>query len=188
MNDSLQRLVSLVPPPKAPVAPGSVDAWPQVEKEIGAPLPQDFKDYISVYGAGQWADFFGIMNPFYKWKHPEASKSWRQWMESRLGSLGEQRREWPENTAPFLPHPALEGVLAFGYNDNGGTLCWHMRGDPDAWPIVCLDGKLSEIYDCFTMPLTAFLAALVAEEIQPRTFAPDLFPIPQPAFRPYTTE
>src|SRR5690349_10090006 len=98
MNHSLQRLVSLVLPPNVPTAPGSLDAWPKVETEIGSPLPQDFKEYISVYGAGQWADFFGIMNPFYKWKHPQTSKSWRQWMDSRLGSLEEMRRQWPKDT------------------------------------------------------------------------------------------
>lgn len=187
MSRSLQQLVSLVPPPQEPVAPGSPNGWPRIESEIGAPLPQDFKDYISVYGAGQWADFFGIIDPFYKWKHPQASKSWREWMHTRIGSLEQMRREWPKHTAPFLPHPAPEGLLAFGYDDNGGTLCWHTRGQAGDWPIVCLDGKLSEEYDCFAMSLIGFLAALMAAEIQPCPFAPDLFPISPPPFRAYTT-
>ncbi len=188
MNKSLQRLIALAPPPEAPGAVGSIAEWPRVEMEIGAPLPQDFKDYISTYGAGQWADFFGIMNPFYRWKHPQMQKSWKQWMEMRLGSLAEDRQRWPKYTAPFLPHPSPDGLLAFGYDDNGGTLCWQMCGAPDNWPIVCLDGKFSERFDRFTIPLTGLIAAIVGEEFLPNTFPPDLFPIAHPAFRPYTKE
>ena len=188
MSPSLQRLVSLVPPPQTPVATGSPEDWQEVETEIGARLPQDFKNYISVYGAGQWADFFGIRDPFYQWTHPQASKSWRQWMETRLGGLEEMRRKWPNDTAPFKPHPAPEGLLAFGYDDNGGTLCWQMRGEPDAWPIICLDPNLSQEYDAFAMSLTEFLASLMAQQIVPVTYPADFFPIPQPAFRPYVNE
>jgi hypothetical protein len=188
MNPSLQRLMNLVPPPAAPVAPGSSDAWKQVEQEMGTPLPQDFKDYTQVYGAGQWADFFGVMNPFYLWKHPEASKSWKAWFEKRFEGFSELQKEYPRYQAPFRVFPEPNGVLAFGYDDNGGTLCWQTSGNPDSWRIVCLDGKTSERYDSFDMNLTGFLDALLHERISPNTFAPDFFPIRQPAFRPYTTE
>ncbi|MBA4146917.1 MAG: SMI1/KNR4 family protein [Verrucomicrobia bacterium] len=188
MNSSLHRLITIEPPPIHLVAPGSLADWSRVETEVGARLPQDFKDYISVYGAGQWGDFFGVINPFYKWKHPQAQESWRAWMDLRLGGLEEMGRKYPQYTAPFRPHPASDGLLAFGYNDNGGTLCWQASGEPDSWRIVCLDGKLSEEYDAFDMTLTAFLAALLSEEISLRTFAPDFFPVRRPAFRPYTTE
>lgn len=180
--------MKLVPPPTNPVAPGSPDAWKQVEEEMGTSLPQDFKDYIQAYGAGQWADFFGIQNPFYKWKHPQASKSWKAWIGKRFELYEEFQQKWPNDTAPFPLFPKPEGLLAFGYNDNGGTLCWQTIGDPNSWRIVCLDGKLSEQYDVFDMTLTGFLDSLVSEKISPKTFAPDFFPIRQPAFRPYTTE
>jgi hypothetical protein len=188
MNPSLQHLMKLVAPPASPVDPGSADAWKPVEEEMGTPLPQDFKDYIQIYGAGQWADFFGVMNPFYKWKHPQAQQSWREWMQMRFTGFSEQQRKYPKYNAPFQIHPAPDGLLAFGYDDNGGTLCWQTTGNPDSWRIVCLDGKLSEEYDVFDMTLTGFLDALLSEKISPKTFAPDFFPIRQPAVRPYTTQ
>jgi len=188
MNASLQKLVRLVPPPRDPVAPGAPGDWPRVESELGAQLPQDFKDYIGLYGAGQWGDFFGIMDPFYEWKRPHAQENWREWSQQRIGPLESMRREFPDEIAPFQVHPALDGLLAFGYDDNGGTLCWQTSGAPDSWPIVCLDEGLSKEYDVFDMSLTAFLAALLSGEIAPGTFPPDFFPIGQPAFRPYTTE
>ena len=188
MNSSLQRLIRLAPPPSNPVASGNIEQWPQIESEIGSKLPQDFKDYIKTYGAGQWFDFFGIVDPFYEWKHPEAKESWCDWMTKRIGNLDKIEEKYKNYHAPFRPHPAPNGLLAFGYDDNGGTLCWQTEGESDSWPIVCLDGKLSEEYDTFKMTLTAFLAGLVREEISPVTFAPDLFPARQPFFRPYVHE
>src|SRR5215468_4251108 len=114
MNSSLQKLIELAPPPVDPVAPGTADGWPGIESDIGARLPQDFKDYIAVYGAGQWADFFGVLDPFYEWKHPQAQESWREWMQKRLQGLEELRATYPEYTAPFHPHPVQNGLLAFG--------------------------------------------------------------------------
>lgn len=155
---------------------------------MGTALPQDFKDYIRIYGAGQWGDFFGIMDPFYKWKHPHASENWKQWFEKRFEGFAELQKEYPTYQAPFSVFPKAGGLLAFGYDDNGGTLCWQTLGNPDSWKIICLDGKLSEEYDSFDMTLTSFLDALLQEKISPNTFAPDFFPIRQPAFRPYTTQ
>jgi hypothetical protein len=188
MNLSLQHLMKLVPPPTEPVAPGSPEGWQQVEEEMGTSLPQDFKDYIQVYGAGQWAGFFGVMNPFYKWKHLHASKSWKAWFGKRFEGFGQLQQDYPQYQAPFRLHPEPDGILAFGYDDNGGTLCWEKTGTPDSWRIVCLDGKLSEQYDVFNMTLTGFLDSLISEKISPKTFAPDFFPIRQPAFIPYTTQ
>src|ERR1043166_7380452 len=134
MTPSLERLIQVEPPPLVPVATGSETGWSRVESALGLRLPADYKEYLAVYGAGQWADFFGVLNPFHEWKHSEA-EGWREWMRSRLGSLDELRRQFPRDTAPFSPHPAPDGLLPFGYNDNGGTLCWQVKGGPDSGPI-----------------------------------------------------
>lgn len=187
MSPTLKRLTELEPPPPSPVAPGSPAAWETVESRLGLRLPQDYKDYIGLYGAGQWADFFGIMDPFYRWKHPQAPDFY-SWIPMRLEGLDEMHRQYPEHIAPFHRHPAPNGLFPFAYDDNGGTLCWQVSGEPDSWRIICLDGKLSERYDQFDMTLTGFLSSLLSKEIFPRTFPPDFFPTPRPAFKPYTTQ
>src|SRR5262249_7954133 len=101
LNQSLQRLIEIVPPPMSPVAPGSPGDWARVETELGVGLPSDFKEYIATYGAGKWASFFGIYDPFYVGKHPEMHASWRDWTQTRLGALDEFRKKIPESTAPF---------------------------------------------------------------------------------------
>jgi hypothetical protein len=188
MNASLQQLIELVPPPANPVAPGASEEWVRVENEIGSRLPQDFKDYTKVYGAGQWLDFLGVMDPFYEWKHPQAHRSWREWIISRIGHLNELEEQAKPYYAPFKAYPVPNGLLAFGYDDNGGTLCWETAGNPNQWPIVCLDGKTSDEYNLFTLSLSAFLAGMVNKEIVPISFAPDLFPAHRPFFRSYKDE
>ena len=188
ISKSLERLIAIVPPPANPVAPGSRAEWLAVEEELGCCLPQDFKDYTTIYGAGQWANFFGIMNPFYKWKHPQASESWTKWRQLRLQFLDEWQTESPKHVAPFLRYPAPGGLLAFGYDYNGGTLCWQTSGPPDEWEIICLDNHLSREYDRFKVLLTTFLSDFLTRKNCPNTFPDDMYPLRKPLFRPYTTE
>ena len=121
VNPSLQHLLKLVPPPTNPVAPGSPEGWKLVEDEMGTPLPQDFKDYTQAYGAGQWGDFFGIMNPFYKWKHPHASKSWKQWFEKRFEGFTELQRDYPKYQVPFSFNMLGDWVLTISIQRADGT-------------------------------------------------------------------
>jgi hypothetical protein len=187
MDESLQKLITIEKPPGNPSAPGSADAWKPVELQVGVGFPNHYKYYIQTYGAGQWAGFFGIMDPFYEWKHPQASGYFR-WMATRLEGLDEMRKQYPKYVAPYNRYPALEGVVPIGYDDNGGTLCFEVAGSSDSWPIVFLDGKLSERYDVFRGTIPEFLTALLREEFLPSTWPADVFPIERPAFRPYTNE
>jgi hypothetical protein len=187
MASSLQRLIQLEVPPLKPVAPGTPDSWQEVERKLNLVLPTDYKEYVRAYGAGCWANFFGIMNPFYRWRHPEAG-SFYAWIQTRLEGLDEMYEKFPEYSAPFRRHPAPNGLFPFGYDDNGGTLCWKITRAPDSWPIVCLGGKYSAPYGEYDMTLTNFLVGLLSGKIFPPTFPPDLFPILRPAFSPYTTQ
>jgi hypothetical protein len=187
MEPSLQKLICIEPPPVPPAAPGTPEEWVPVESKMGVTFPTHYKDYIQTYGAGQWLNFFGIMNPFYQWKHPEASGYFR-WTETRLETLDSPyRRESPTYYAPFERHPAPNGLIPFGYDDNGGTLCFQVSGDESSWPIILLDGKLTPEYDTFQGTVAAFIGALLEAKFKPTTW-PDLFPIKSPAFRPYTKE
>jgi hypothetical protein len=187
MDESLPQLTAIEKPPSRPSAPGTLEAWLPVEQKVGVTFPRHYKEYIGIYGAGQWAGFFGILDPFYEWKHPQATGYFR-WMETRLEGLDEHRKEYPKYIAPYNRYPAPEGLVPFGYDDNGGTLCFQVTGESDSWPVVFLDGKLSECYDVFRGSVSAFLVALLREEFLPKTWPSDFFPIQTPAFRPYTTE
>jgi hypothetical protein len=61
---SIKDLLNLVPPPEAPVDPGSEAEWAAVERQLGTELPSDYKSYIRHYGKGVLAEWIVIYNPF----------------------------------------------------------------------------------------------------------------------------
>lgn len=182
MPPSLQTLTEIEPAPRIPIGAKSTKSWSQFESELGFEFPEDYKQYVALYGAGRWADFLGVMSPFYE--GGETVDFWK-WIKSALDGLDEMHSMSPNHAPPFFRYPARSGLIPIGFTDNGGTICWQADGPPEYWSIVCLAGKLSLGYDKFNTSLTGFLVDLLRERISPKTFPPDLFPIPRPAFRPY---
>jgi hypothetical protein len=187
MSPELKRLKTLQPPPEHPVGTSSLEPWEEIEARVGAHLPSDYKEYVASYGAGRWADFLGIMTPFYKWKHPEGV-DYVEWSRTRLRGLDQVHVDFPEFAPPFYEFPARDGLLPIGYTDNGGTICWQTAGAPDNWGVVVLAEEYPLGYDKFETSLTGFLVGLLERRLVPSTFPRDFFPIPTPAFIPYTTQ
>jgi hypothetical protein len=185
MVPSLEKLIKLESPPANPLASGTPERWRQVETELGLRFPNDYKRLIDLYGVGHWVNFVEIMNPFVPWQHAQAPDFFN-WARKRLEGLDEGNRFRTGYAAPFVRHPAPDGLFPFAYDDDSGTLCWQVSGQPDSWRIVCLDRKMSERFERFDMSLTGFLVALLKGEIFPRTFSAKIFPIQRPAFRPGT--
>lgn len=187
MHAMLEKLTRIQPPPEDPIGTGNPEAWANVEAALGCQLPIDYKEYVMLYGAGTWVDFFGILTPFYRFRHPEGLEYF-EWVRTRLDDLDEFRESFPECAPPFHRFPAQNGLIPIGYTDNGGTLCWHTAGQPDSWGVVCLDGKYGDGYDKFETSLTGFLAGFLGNHLIPATFPTDIFPLTQAAFVPYVDE
>jgi hypothetical protein len=184
MSPTLQKLIDIQPPPRRPVGVAGWEEWPGVEANLGFKLPIDYKEYIMLYGAGRWADFFGIQSPFYRWPHPQAV-GYYEWISTRLDGLDEMHVKFPEFSPPFYSYPAPGGLIPIGYTDNGGTICWQAVASSDSWGVVCFADKFSLGYDKFETTLTGFLVGLLERTLSPKTFPPDFFPIPKPSFNPY---
>ncbi len=182
MIPSIEKLIKLEPPPANPTARGTPDRWRAAEDRLGLRLPNDYKALIDLYGAGHWVNFLEIMNPFQSWQHAQAPDFYT-WAQKRLHGLDDGPKLRPGYSAAFVEHPTPNGLFPFGYDDNSGTLCWQVSGQPDSWRIVCLDRNMSERFDQFDMSLTGFLVALINGEIFPRTFSSAVFPIRRPAFK-----
>ncbi len=122
----LRRLVELIQPPQFPIATGSPEAWTHMEHEHGIVIPDDYKEYIGVYGAGAFYGFFEVLSPF----------------SNRNGLFSEHAR-YRELYRPLVKEYALfpdrGGLLAVGGNDNGDVLFWLTEGNPEQWPLVFTD-------------------------------------------------
>src|SRR5437879_782091 len=101
MSPALGKLVEIQPPPELPVGTARWEDWPGVETKLGLELPTDYKEYVILYGAGTWANFFGIQSPFYSWHHPKAA-DYFQWIRTRLDGLDEMHSKFPEFAPPFF--------------------------------------------------------------------------------------
>jgi hypothetical protein len=66
MSEALIELMSIVPPPLDPPAPGSEGGWKAAEARLGITLPEDSKRLIGRYGTGWWRGRVLMLNPFSK--------------------------------------------------------------------------------------------------------------------------
>lgn len=170
----IAALVTLAPPPESPIWAGRPQDWPAAEARLGVSLPADYKEFVTVYGAGGFYDFLGIATPFSP-KYDLASKH-------------DRSRESFQTQSFFPVFPDRGGLLCMGGDDNGDSLCWLIKGPPNQWPIVYCTEDFIEI-NIFRMTLVDFLAGWVGQRLHP-TFLSGLniHSRRKPIFTPNTAE
>lgn len=163
---TIDTLIKAVPPPALPSDAFS-GPWEPIEAELGTPLPQDYKDFVRLYGAGYFMEFLGIDIP--RSTNPNIR------LETNVpivcaGFLSIDDAEWPY---PFWPKPG--GLLPFGGTDDGDMFFWLPRVSPADWGVVVWDRGLNQ-FEAFHCDLTDFLAGLATGEILSKEFPDDLLP------------
>ncbi len=160
---TIEGLVQVIPPPEAPTASFS-GAWGPVEAELGTRLPQDYKDFVRIFGSGYLFEFMGINVPY--------SRNPNVRLVSQARVIYRSFIEGDELEHPLWPAPA--GLLPFGATDNGDYLFWKTTGDPDDWTVAIWSrGDVAfEFLDC---DLTDFLAGLATGTNIPECLPDDLF-------------
>jgi hypothetical protein len=175
----LDRLRSLLPPPADPVEPGRPDGWAGVEAALGTGLPDDFKAFTELYGSGKVDDFLYLFNPF-----AEGEDGNLLFERDRvLAAYAETRAHFP-GRLPLPPFPEPGGVLPLGRTDNGDELYWVTGDAPAGWPLALLESRAAS-QEIHTMPVTAFLAALAAGELDTRILPDAIVHRPTHAFTPF---
>lgn len=168
---TIEALVQVIPPPEAPTASFS-GAWGPVEAELGTRLPQDYKDFVRIYGCGYILDFMWIYVPYFWNRDARLVSAARKLYRSNI--------EYPDFGFSLWPDP--EGLLLFGMTSNGDDIYWQTKGDPDSWTVAIWSrGDVAlEFLDC---GLTDFLAGLATGTNIPQCLPDDLLPCKTP-FRP----
>jgi len=121
-------------------------------------LPDDFKDFIRIYGSGRIGRFMWVLNPFAKNPNINLLEQSREQLESLryLRDRGE--------TNPYALYPESGGLLPVAVTDNGDVIHWLTRGVAVDWAIVVNDSR-SPDYEQFNCNLTEFLAGLLDQSL-----------------------
>ncbi len=156
---TIERLLAAVPPPAAPVE--AYDGlWEPIEADLGTRLPQDYKDFVRLYGEGEFMEFLGIHVP----------QSWSPYVRLLSEARATARIFGSfEEELPYSLWPTAGGLLAFGKTDFGDYLFWLTRGAPEDWTVVVWGRGLQQ-FEAFDCGLTDFLAGVATGQIDPQDF------------------
>jgi hypothetical protein len=152
MHPLIEELRCLVPPPAHPN--GAQGDWKVCEDELGLRLPQDYKDFISLYGSGTLCGLFEISSPFSSpllWK-TSVREWWARWARI-YDCWGECPRDMPYATYPDVP-----GLLPWATYGTVDVLSWYTAGEPHEWCVV-YDDREEGFVEVPDIGLGAFLVA-----------------------------
>lgn len=176
---SLDRLRKLAPPPEKPVETGAPDAWGEVERTVGTPLPADFKAFTDLYGSGTFDGFLYLFNPFTAGQDGNLLHERGAVLDGYVTS----RNKFPDRY-PLPPFPEPGGVLPAGRTDNGDELYWVTEGEPDAWPVMVLGARGAK-QETHRTTITGFLADLLSGKLATSLFPEDFRRRPEHEFTPF---
>lgn len=155
---SIEALIEVVPPPAVPSEAFS-GPWEPIEAALGKSLPQDYKDFVRLYGLGSFMEFL--------WVHVPDSLSPYVRFDAQIRAVRALFQDYEGFDQPLWP--TRGGLLVFGVTDFGDYLFWLTRGPPDEWPVVVW-GRGLQKFEAFECGLAAFLAGVAKNEIVPEDF------------------
>ncbi|MET9262033.1 SMI1/KNR4 family protein [Amycolatopsis sp. NPDC004079] len=106
--------------------------WSDVERELGTPLPADYKELLTRFPGGVFRRI-AIYSPVVT---AQAWIEYKRCLDELLNILGDEDLEYLTDVDYGLfPEPG--GLLPWGTDGQGGTFCWITTStDPDAWKIA----------------------------------------------------
>ena len=173
---TIENLLKVVPPPASPVAAYG-GPWEPIEEQLGTYLPQDYKDFVRLYGLG---DFMQILTVFVPRAESPHIRLVRQAHVARLNFADDDDFEYA-----VWPEPG--GILPCAVTDNGAQLAWVRCGAPANWNILVWGRGYGdpEVFDC---DLTDFLAGMATGKITAWDFSEDPAIPPDRLFKPMDDE
>lgn len=179
MSTAFEKLRELVPPPAEPYeAQGD---WDAVEAQVGSPLPEDYKAFVSAYGTGVVSKLFYTYNPFAKNRNLNLLAYGERIVDAYRTMV---RHEHPlEIPYPVYPEPG--GLLPWGRTENTFDLFWVARGEPDQWFVFCCNARDDEWFAFEGESACSFMEGLISKRIRSAAFRRRWFSR-KPGFRTIT--
>lgn len=171
---SVNDIIAIMSPPSTPFEVPAKGQWLNVESQLGTALPDDYKEFVQVYGTGSVDNFLWIFNPVSKNENINLLAQIKTQLAVliELQSYGE--------TIPYKLFPAEGGLLPFAITDNGDVLFWQSVGDPNDWTVLVNEARSPE-WAVFDMPMSKFLFEILSRRRGCNIF-PKSFPRTPPIF------
>lgn len=162
---SLEQLIQIAPPPAAPVETGSPKQWDFAQKQLGTPLPKEYRNYIDHYGTGSFNKHIIPFNPFARNESVNLIEVLDVFHRASRKTQSPGEPIWSA-FHPFDLFPATEGVLPWGTTANfSDSFLWQVSGLPETWATITYNLRNGE-YEVWKMSFTNFLVKLLLTEIE----------------------
>lgn len=171
---SVSDVARLITPPNNPNEAPQQRDWSNIEAALATSLPEDYKEFINLFGTGKIDNFLWIFNPFSQNENINLATK----VHVQLTALFELQAYG--EVLPYKLFPESNGVFPFGITENGDVLYWHTVGQPDAWTVLVNEAR-SPDWEAFEMIMTEFLFKVLSRQIHPNAF-PSAFPSATPNF------
>lgn len=181
----LEALVQLMPPTTL-AQPARDVPWDETSRLIGFDFPEDYQQFIALYGSGSISNDLGIsmtwlMNALSYLPERDGFGVYMVRVEKK-SSLNQFHDTAPERW-PFSFWPALNGLLPWARNRRYGYLFWLTTApDPNAWTCAAWNQSEWRTYDCGMVDLLIRLVS--GEDAYLREFIGE--PTAAPAWCPNT--
>ena len=150
-RQSLETLAQQMPPTTL-AQPVRDVPWGEASQLIGFDFPEDYQQFIALYGSGSISNDLGISMP---WlvngpDHLPERDGFGVYMVrvEKMSSLNQFHDRVPERW-PFSFWPAPNGLLPWARNSRYGYLLWlTTAADPNAWTCVAWNQLEWRTYDC----------------------------------------
>ncbi|WP_306191737.1 SMI1/KNR4 family protein [Streptomyces sp. MK5] len=133
--------------------------WEAIEREIGAPLPPDYKELSEAFGGGLFNDTVTFLareerkafNLVTRWRSALAADR-----DPRLGDVSA--------VTPYkIYEPGGKGLISWGSTEWGDEYFWFIdSAEPGKWPVLARAGDIDQ-WHTFDMSTSEFLYRVLAD-------------------------
>lgn len=169
MSDYFKLLQDVLIKPDEVYNTGSKEMWEEFEGETSIHFPDDYKELISTYGTGGIGDFLWFLTPFAEDENVNYTERADVLLEAYQTSKGNSPEYFPFNV-----YPEENGLLPWGYTENGDELYWKTGAAFEDWEIVVYESASPDYYS-YKMSLSEFLYKIITKELECDIFPDDLF-------------
>ncbi len=131
--------------------------WYIIENKMNFKFPQDYKEFIDIYGEGGINGFLWILSPFSKYNHLNLVNKFHEMKNAYDYMKNEDSEQF------FLKFYEGEyGIFPWAVTDNGDELYWNVK--EDGIEIIIYASRYSDI-GVFNMSTTEFLYKLLSKDL-----------------------